>query len=151
MPEENALARATIDLQVPFFDVDSMGIVWHGHYAKYFELARCELLAQIGHDYHAMFDSGYAWPVVDMRVRYMRPLRHDQRVRVTATLQRWDHQLKIAYRIRDREQGASLARGTTLQAPVDLASGEMLHGQPAAVTAALARAGLGRSGQDRKP
>lgn len=133
---------AQTDIQVPFFDVDSMCIAWHGHYAKYFELARCELLARIGHDYDAMFASGYSWPIVDMRVRYMRPLRFNQHVRVAAMLKRWDHQLRISYRIRDIDSGDLLARGHTLQAPVDMATGEMLWRQPEAVTRALRDAGL---------
>ena len=29
------------DVTVPFFDVDSMNVVWHGHYVKYLEIARC--------------------------------------------------------------------------------------------------------------
>ena len=35
-----------IDTQilVPFFDVDTMHVVWHGHYIKYLEVARCALL-----------------------------------------------------------------------------------------------------------
>jgi acyl-CoA thioester hydrolase len=135
------------DIRVPFFDVDSMYMTWHGHYAKYFELARCDLLEYIGHDYEAMFASGYSWPVVDMRIRYMRPLRFNQLARVTTLLKRWDHQLRIAYRIRDAESGSLLARGYTLQVPVDMATGEMHPGQPEAVTRALQRAGLDAAGQ----
>jgi acyl-CoA thioester hydrolase len=29
---------------VPFFDIDTMNVVWHGHYVKYLEVARCALL-----------------------------------------------------------------------------------------------------------
>lgn len=132
----------SIDIKIPFFDVDSMRIAWHGHYAKYFEVARCALLDRIGHNYDEMYDSGYSWPIVDMRIRYMRPLHFDQVVRVTATLQRWDHQLRVSYRIRDVDHDGLLARGFTLQAPVDVATGKMFCGQPEAVTQALARAGL---------
>ena len=38
-----------IEVVPPFFDIDSMDIVWHGHYAKYFELARCALLDKFGY------------------------------------------------------------------------------------------------------
>ena len=33
-----------VEMQVPFFDVDMLEIVWHGHYVKYLEVARCALL-----------------------------------------------------------------------------------------------------------
>ena len=29
------------EILVPFFDVDTMHVVWHGHYVKYLEVARC--------------------------------------------------------------------------------------------------------------
>lgn len=131
-----------IELRVPFFDIDAMRIAWHGHFAKYFELARCRLLEEVGYDYDAMFASGYAWPIVDMRIRYLRPLRFNQDVEVTATLKRWDYQLKIAYRIRDLKTSAALVRGTTLQAPVNIETGELYLGLPPAVARALSKAGL---------
>ena len=40
------LFQAEISLEIPFHDLDPAGYVWHGHYAKYLELARCELLKQ---------------------------------------------------------------------------------------------------------
>lgn len=40
--------QASVNLEIPFHDVDMMAVVWHGHYAKYFEIARCALLEKIG-------------------------------------------------------------------------------------------------------
>ena len=57
-------------LTVPFHDADMMGVTWHGHYIRYMEIARCELLERIGYTYLDMYDSGYAWPVVDLKIRY---------------------------------------------------------------------------------
>ena len=47
MRKEGVL-QAEIELVVPFFDVDMMEVVWHGHYVKYFEEARCALLDKLG-------------------------------------------------------------------------------------------------------
>ena len=57
---------------MPFHDVDSIGVAWHGHYAKYFEIARCALLDSFGYGYNAMRESGFSWPVIDMRIRYVK-------------------------------------------------------------------------------
>ena len=46
------------EILVPFFDVDTMNVVWHGHYVKYLEVARCALLDKIGHNYTAMLEAG---------------------------------------------------------------------------------------------
>jgi len=59
------------EILVPFFDIDTMNVVWHGHYVKYLEVARCALLDKIGHNYTAMLEAGYAWPVIDMQLRYI--------------------------------------------------------------------------------
>jgi acyl-CoA thioester hydrolase len=39
-----SIHQTSVDLEIPFHDVDMMQVVWHGHYAKYFEIARCALL-----------------------------------------------------------------------------------------------------------
>src|SRR5699024_11256299 len=77
----------SVDLKIPFFDVDSMRIAWHGHYAKYFEIARCALLDRIGHNFDEEYASGHSWPIDDMRTRVVRPLRFGALVRVPATHQ----------------------------------------------------------------
>ena len=32
-----SFARAEVEIEVPFHDIDVMGIAWHGHYAKYLD------------------------------------------------------------------------------------------------------------------
>jgi acyl-CoA thioester hydrolase len=125
------------DIVIPFFDLDPMQVVWHGHYVKYLELARCDLLQQIGYDYQQMFDSGYAWPVVDMRIQYVKPLRMGQVIRVQARLSDWEYRLKINYVISDANSGERLTKGYTTQVAVDLASEEMCLESPQALKNAL--------------
>ena len=57
--------HADVIIEVPFHDVDTMNVVWHGHYLKYFEIARCKLLDQFHYNYNQMRDSGFAWPVIE--------------------------------------------------------------------------------------
>lgn len=125
------------DIVIPFFDLDPMQVVWHGHYVKYLELARCDLLEQIGYDYRQMFDSGYAWPVVDMRIQYVKPLRMGQVIRVQARLSDWQYRLKISYVISDANSGERLTKGYTTQVAVDLATEEMCLESPQALKSAL--------------
>ncbi|MBV1959516.1 MAG: acyl-CoA thioesterase, partial [Pseudomonadales bacterium] len=82
-----------------------MHVVWHGFYVKYFEIARCELLDKIGYNYLQMLESGYGWPVIDLRVRYAKPLLFQQKIRVIAKLKEWENRLKIDYIIEDFESG----------------------------------------------
>jgi len=116
---------ATVEILVPFHDVDSVGMVWHGHYAKYFEIARCALLDSFNYGYGAMRDSGFMWPVIDMRVRYVQAVRFEQRILVKATLREWENRLLIDYLITDRTTGQRLTKGSTVQVAVDMKNGEM--------------------------
>ena len=67
-----------IEIRPAFYDLDPMAVVWHGNYVRYFELARTALMERLGYGYEAMRESGYFWPVVDMRVKYMRPATLNQ-------------------------------------------------------------------------
>jgi acyl-CoA thioester hydrolase len=125
------MKEAEVEIEVPFHDVDVMGVVWHGHYVKYFEIARCALLDQIDYNYPQMKESGYAWPVIDIRIRYPRPLHFRQRIRVKAVLEEWEMRLKVGYLIVDAETGERLTRGYSVQVALDMQSGEMLLASPA--------------------
>ncbi|VFS86828.1 acyl-CoA thioester hydrolase, YbgC/YbaW family [Raoultella terrigena] len=95
---------AEVELTVPFHDVDMMGVVWHGNYFRYFEIAREALLNQFNYGYRQMKESGYLWPVVDTRVKYRDVLTFEQRFRVRARLEEYENRLRIGYENRRRGQ-----------------------------------------------
>ena len=137
---KTGVLQAEVEVLVPFFDVDSMDVVWHGHYIKYFEVARCALLDRIGHNYQQMRDAGYAWPVIDVQLRYMRGARFNQRILVRADLIEWENRLKINYLITDAESGERMTRGTSVQVAVEMASREMQLASPKVFVEAVERA-----------
>lgn len=116
-----------VELSPAFHDCDAMQVVWHGHYFKYLEIARCALLRRIGYDYPQMEDSGYLWPVVDARIKYIRPLRYAQPLRVAVAVAEWENRLKMDYEIHDAAGGDVLTRAHTLQVAVEAATGEMQY------------------------
>ncbi len=105
-------------MEVPFFDVDSYRIVWHGNYPKYFEIARCQLLEEIGFPYTKMEETGYFFPVIDLQVRYVKPIVFRQQIKVSAMLKDWEHKLVIDYRIHDAQTGEKLTKARTQQVAV---------------------------------
>ena len=127
------------EILVPFFDVDTMNVVWHGHYVKYLEVARCALLDKIGHNYTAMLESGYAWPVIDMQLRYVRGAVFGQTLNVRASLVEWENRLKVNYLITDLATGERLTRAVTVQVAVEIASKEMQLVSPRCFSEAVAR------------
>ena len=124
---------AEIELSPAFHDLDPMAVVWHGHYMKYFELARCALLQQNDYDYPQMRDSGFMWPIVDFRSKYVAPLRYGQKVKVRAKIVEWEYRLKIEYLVTDVESGKALTRAYSIQVAVDIATQEMCFQSPAAL------------------
>ncbi|WP_028007446.1 acyl-CoA thioesterase [Solimonas flava] len=124
------LPTAEAEILVPFHDCDPLGIVWHGNYTRYFEVARCALLDRIAYNYTEMVESGYAWPVIDLHLRYVKAIRFNQRIVASATIEEWEHRLKIAYAIRDAASGERLARGHTIQVAVTLPDFQMQYASP---------------------
>jgi len=121
---------AEVRFEIPFHDIDVMGVVWHGHYAKYFERARTELFRQIGYDFAEMKASGYAWPVIEFHLRYAQPLHYGQQIVVRADIAEYETRLKIDYTIRDAVSGRRLTRGHTIQVALDVSSWEMCFASP---------------------
>jgi acyl-CoA thioester hydrolase len=128
---------AEITLKIPFQDVDIMGIVWHGNYLRYFEEARAALLDKIDYGYLQMKKSGYAWPIVDAHVKYIKPLTLQQVVRVRAQLVEFECGLKITYEVFDAETGERTTKGSTMQVAVDMSSNEMCFASPPILLAKL--------------
>ena len=116
-----------IEVVPAFHDIDSMDVVWHGHYVKYLELARCALLDKFDYGYARMRESGYGWPVVDLRLKYVRPAMFNQPLVVRAEIVEWENRLKFEYVIRDKATGGKVNTAMSIQVAVDMATREMQY------------------------
>jgi acyl-CoA thioester hydrolase len=124
------LARALsheIELTPAFHDLDPMDIVWHGNYVKYLEIARSALLAKFDYDYPQMRASGYAWPIVDLRVKYVGMIQYGQRIKIRAEITEWENRLRIDYLITDLVSARRLTRAHSIQVAVEISSREMQY------------------------
>jgi acyl-CoA thioester hydrolase len=115
----------SIEVVPAFFDIDVMEIVWHGHYVKYLELARSALLKQYDYDYPQMRDSGYAWPIVEMKLKYVRSAVFGQPLKIASRIIEWENRLRIDYLITDAASGRKLTSAQTTQVAVEIKTGEM--------------------------
>ena len=109
---------------VEFFDLDPMQVVWHGNYINYFEISRNALLDKIGYGYYEMEKSGFAFPVVEVSVKYLASLRHMDRAIIKAILEEYENCLKIRFEIRNAKTGIITTRGMTTQMAFDIKAGE---------------------------
>ncbi len=127
---KKSLLTESVIIDVPFHDCDPMQVVWHGNYARYFEVARSALLRKMDYDYEDMSKSGYAWPIVDMRVKYIASARYAQKIKVVASLIEFESRLKIDYVITCVTTGKKLTKASTVQLAVDIATLELQFDTP---------------------
>lgn len=138
MRKEGAI-NATIEATVAFHDIDIVGVMWHGHYLKYLENARWALMNQIGFGFEAMTASGFAWPIVEMHVKYVHAARLGDELRVRASLVEWENRLAFNYLVL-RADGERLARAKSVQVAVDVTNGALQFTTPRALLDCVQRA-----------
>lgn len=124
------LHETSVELTVPFHDVDPLGVVWHGHYYKYLEHARAAMLVPLGLDGDELLATGHKMFIVETRCRYTGALHYRDRARVTAWLKEWDHRIWIAYEVQNLTRERRAARAHTVLAVTDL-DGRLLLDVPA--------------------
>lgn len=120
----------SVAIKVPFHDLDPVGIVWHGNYSKYFEIARCALLETFDYNYDRMAASGYSWPVIDLHLRYVKAAKFGEILNVRASLREWEYRLRIDYLATDAASGLRVCKGTSIQVAVDMKTQEMCLRSP---------------------
>jgi len=124
-------------MEVPFFDVDSFRVVWHGNYPKYFEVGRCQLLEDIGYPYEKMESEETFFPIVDLRVKYVSTIVFKQQIRVQSILKQWQNKLQIDYRIFDVASGNILTKAQTSQVAVTMPGHVLQYQTPATLIEAV--------------
>lgn len=127
--QQPAAITAQVPLDIPFHDIDVTGVAWHGRYLKYFELARDALMDKIGYNYAEMRQAGVLFPVVDVQIRYLRPLHLHQPLQVVAVLKEWEMRVVIEYRIQD-DNDLVHCKGKTVQVAVKAGGWELQLGCP---------------------
>lgn len=75
----------TVRVQVRFSEVDSIRMVWHGHYVKYLEDAREAFGREYGIEYMYVYGKGYLAPLFDIKMRYHQTATVDDVLLVTIT------------------------------------------------------------------
>lgn len=96
-------------LLVPsFHDVDPMGVVWHGNYFRVFESVRESLFHALDYGYAEMNRTGFIWPVVDCKIKYIKPWLLEEPARVSAEIVEFENRLKMHYEIRAQKDEALL-------------------------------------------
>jgi acyl-CoA thioester hydrolase len=119
-PIDPVAARSVVRLRVRFYETDLMGIVHHGSYVGYLEVARVEWLRRRGVSYADWAHRGLHLAVVDLSLRYRAPGRFDDEIDIETTLgERGAASIRFDYRLQRVGDGTLVAEGSTRLACVD--------------------------------
>lgn len=77
---------SAIKIRVRYGETDRMGFVYYGNYATYFEVARVEMLRELGISYKVLEDSGISLPVLDFKIKYIKPAFYDDLLTIKTTV-----------------------------------------------------------------
>ncbi|MEP7110024.1 MAG: thioesterase family protein [Ferruginibacter sp.] len=84
-------------IRIHYALTDQMGIVYHGHYAQFYEIGRGEAIRQIGYTYKDIEAMGIILVVVDIHSRFLRPARYDDLITVKTILRELPVHHKIVF------------------------------------------------------
>lgn len=117
--EERKLTDRT-EVSVRFNEADPLGIVWHGHYIRYFEDGREAFGKKYGIGYLDFYREGLVVPVVHIGCDYKRALRYGENVIVeTAFIACEAAKLQFEYKLYNAETKLLVATGSSVQVFLD--------------------------------
>jgi acyl-CoA thioester hydrolase len=114
------------EINVRFNEADPLGIVWHGHYVRYFEDGREDFGKSYGISYLDFYRNSLAVPVVSIQCDFKKPLRYGDTILIeTSYINTLAAKLNFKYRIFDAQHGTAIATGSSSQVFVDAKTFEL--------------------------
>lgn len=75
-------------LKIRYGETDQMGVVYHGNYAQFLEIARIDWLNNVGISYKKMEENGVMLPVVSLQTKFIKSALFDDVITVSASLKK---------------------------------------------------------------
>lgn len=84
-------------IRIHYALTDQMGVVYHGHYAQFYEIGRAEWLRKLDYTYKDIEAMGIIMPVVDIHSRFLRPAKYEDLITVKTILKELPLHHKIVF------------------------------------------------------
>ena len=127
-----------VQLKVPFHDLDPMQMVWHGHYLKYFDIARSGLFDDSGVDFYSYFKrTNTLFPISKTTTKHIVSLRYRDEFKCKATVVEAQYKIVVAFQIRLIENNQICAKGRSEQVAVKYPEMEIMFEIPDDIRKAL--------------
>lgn len=122
--------KYTHQITVRFNEVDSLGIVWHGHYISYFEEGREAFGKKYGISYLDIKAEGFAAPIVKTSTEHLLPLKYGDTITVETTFKNTRASKIVFNYVIKNIQNQVVCKGESVQVFTSLTSGEMALSNP---------------------
>ena len=126
------MLKNTTEIPVRFSEVDSLRVVWHGHYLKYFEDGREGFGKQYGFSYLDIFNAeGLAVPIVDAQLQFKKPLEYgDSAIIETTFINSPAAKIIFGFKIFSKNHKYLVCEGKTTQVFMNPATQELYITNP---------------------
>ncbi|MCD7901131.1 MAG: acyl-CoA thioesterase [Bacteroides sp.] len=124
--EKPAALTDRTTIRVRFSEVDSMQVVWHGEYIKYFEDGRVSFGNRYNINYMDVHSQGYVIPIVDLTCQFKQSLRFDEEAIIeTRYINTLAAKIIFEYTVYRASDMSVAATGTTMQVFVNETTNEL--------------------------
>ena len=128
---KNIELSVTKTFDIRFSEVDSMGVVWHGHYAIYFEDAREAFGEKYDLGYLMMYDKGFFEPIVELTFKYKKPMIYGMKPEIHIVYRPTEAaKIVFDYEIRDSETKEVFVTGHSVQVFMDSKTHQLVLTNP---------------------
>ena len=120
------------EVAVRFNEADPLGIVWHGHYVRYFEDGREAFGNKYGCGYLDFYRNGFVVPIVKIECDYKKSLRYGDTVVIESTYHATvAAKMHFTYLLYEKKTGDLVAKGSTIQVFLDVPNNLLQLATPA--------------------
>ncbi|MFV0305776.1 MAG: acyl-CoA thioesterase [Moheibacter sp.] len=91
------MLNSIISIRVRYGETDQMGVVYHGNYATYCEIARVEFFRELGIPYKKMEEQGIILPVTELNLKFHQPAYYDELLTIRTTLREVPRGVRITF------------------------------------------------------
>jgi acyl-CoA thioester hydrolase len=109
-----SVSEAVTTLRVNYSETDQMGVVYHARHVVWLDIARTEHLRQAGYSYRTLEEEGVRLVVTDLQIRYRRPARYDDLIRIRSRIRDVaSRRVIFSYAVEQADDGTLLAEAET--------------------------------------
>lgn len=96
------------EIESRYQETDQMGVIYHGNYPTWFEVARTDYISKLGFSYKEMEDSGVISPVTDIEIKYIKSITYPEKVKIKTWVEKYTR-LRSKYRYEIYNEAGELA------------------------------------------